>query len=189
MLAALVTPQVVFNGLVQGLVYGAARDGDRARLPIDRVINFAVGNMGLVGAGLLVLLDRQLRRARSGCRSARRPRRRHGVRSGHRARRGPPAVRGPRVIVLVATIGVAQLSAAILIAYPDIDNARAGYPLPFEREFSIGDLRIKPALLAVIVVVPLVALALGWFLNNLSVDGNGTELLLHAHDHVGAILS
>ncbi len=38
----------------------------------------------------------------------------------------------PRVILLVATIGVSQLSAAILLAFPDIDNARAGYPLPFD---------------------------------------------------------
>ena len=69
------------------------------------------------------------------------------------------------VILLVATIGVAQLSSAILLAFPDIDNPRAGYPLPFDREFFIGDLRIKPALVAVVVVVPLVALGLGWFLN------------------------
>ena len=39
----MVTPQLVFNGLVNGLVYRAARDGDGARLPVDAVINFAVG--------------------------------------------------------------------------------------------------------------------------------------------------
>ena len=71
----------------------------------------------------------------------------------------------PRVILLVATIGVSQLSAAILLAFPDVDNGRAGYPLPFDREFYVGDLRIKPALVAVLVVVPVVALGLGWFLN------------------------
>src|SRR5690348_4309778 len=93
-----------------------------------RVINFAVGGMGLVGAGLLVLLTLQY----------------HvpywlavavalvvgtlygGLLELTIIRRLFDA---PRVIVLVATIGIAQLSLAILTAYPNIDSATARFPL------------------------------------------------------------
>ena len=164
MLAAWVTSQIVFNGFVQGLVYGLLAMAIVLVYRSSKVINFAIGSMGLIGSGLLVLLTVQFGvpywislaiALVAGIVYG-------GIIELAIVRR---LFTAPRVILLVATIGVSQLSAAILLAYPDIDNARAGYPLPFEREFSIGDLRIKPALLAVIVVVPLVALGLGWFLN------------------------
>ncbi|MET0163878.1 MAG: ABC transporter permease, partial [Vicinamibacterales bacterium] len=163
MVAAWVTSQIVFNGLVQGLVYGLLAMGIVLVYRTSRVINFALGAMGLIGSGLLVLLNVQ-----------------YGV--PYWIALAIALVAGvvyggiielavvrrlftaPRVILLVATIGVTQLSTAILLAFPDIDNARAGYPLPFDREFHIGDVRIKPALAAVVVVVPLVALGLTWFL-------------------------
>jgi ABC-type branched-subunit amino acid transport system ATPase component/ABC-type branched-subunit amino acid transport system permease subunit len=164
MLATWVTSQIVFNGFVQGLVYGLLAMAIVLVYRTSKVINFAIGSMGLIGSGLLVLLTIQ-----------------YGVPywialaiavlAGvvYGAIVELAVVRrlftAPRVILLVATIGVAQLSAAILLALPDVDNQRAGYPLPFEREFNVGDLRIKPALVAVIIVVPLVALGLGWFLN------------------------
>ena len=56
MLAALVTRQLVFDGLVSGLVFGLLAMGIVLVYRATRVINFAVGNMGLVGAGLFVLL-------------------------------------------------------------------------------------------------------------------------------------
>jgi ABC-type branched-subunit amino acid transport system ATPase component/ABC-type branched-subunit amino acid transport system permease subunit len=164
MVAAWVTSQIVFNGFVQGLVYGLLAMAIVLVYRSSKVINFAIGSMGLIGSGLLVLLTVQFGvpywfslaiALVAGVVYG-------GIIELAIVRR---LFTAPRVILLVATIGVSQLSAAILLAYPDIDNGRAGYPLPFEREFSIGDLRIRPALLAVIVVVPLVALALTWFLN------------------------
>jgi ABC-type branched-subunit amino acid transport system ATPase component/ABC-type branched-subunit amino acid transport system permease subunit len=164
MLATWITSQIAFNGVVQGLVYGLLAMAIVLIYRSSKVINFAIGSMGLIGSGLLVLLTVQF-----------------GV--PYWIALAIAIVAGvvygaiielaivrrlftaPRVILLVATIGVAQLSTAILLAFPDIDNPRAGYPLPFDREFFIGDLRIKPALVAVVVVVPLVALGLGWFLN------------------------
>ena len=164
MLAAWVTSQIAFNGVVQGLVYGLLAMAIVLVYRSSKVINFAIGAMGLIGSSLLVLLTIQfgvpywiaLALALLA-----------GVVYG--AIIELAVVRrlftAPRVILLVATIGVSQLSVAILVAFPDIDNSRAGYPLPFDTEYFIGDLRIKPALVAVVVVVPLVALALGWFLN------------------------
>ncbi|MET0907921.1 MAG: ATP-binding cassette domain-containing protein [Ilumatobacteraceae bacterium] len=164
MIAAWITSQIAFNGVVQGLVYGLLAMAIVLIYRSSKVINFAIGSMGLIGSSLLVLLTIQfgvpywiaLALALLA-----------GVVYG--AIIELAVVRrlftAPRVILLVATIGVSQLSVAILVAFPDIDNARAGYPLPFDTEYFIGDLRIKPALTAVVVVVPLVALALGWFLN------------------------
>ena len=57
MLAAWITPQVVFNGVVQGFVYGLLAMAIVLVYRSTKVINFAVGNMGLVGAGLLVICN------------------------------------------------------------------------------------------------------------------------------------
>ena len=54
--AAWVTSQLVFNGLIAGLEIGLLAMGIVLIYRSTRVINFAVGNMGLVGASLLALL-------------------------------------------------------------------------------------------------------------------------------------
>src|SRR5579875_3020626 len=59
--SAWVTKQVVFDGLVNGLVIGLLAIGIVLIYRATRVINFAVGNMGLVAAGLLALMDVQYR--------------------------------------------------------------------------------------------------------------------------------
>ena len=53
------TQQLLFDGLVNGLVFGLLAMGIVLVYRATRVINFAVGNMGLVGAGLFVLLVAQ----------------------------------------------------------------------------------------------------------------------------------
>ena len=161
--AVWITSQVAFNGLVRGMVYGLLAMSIVLIYRSSKVINFAVGAMGLIGSGLLVLLN---------------------VRSNVPywislivalaagilysvvielivVRR---LFRAPRVILLVATIGVSQLSQAVLFAFPDI-KGRAPYPLPIDGLWEVGDLRMKSSHLTVIVVAPLVALALGWFLS------------------------
>ena len=102
-----------------------------------RVINFAVGGMGLVGAGLFVLLTLQydvpywlsLIVALV-------------VGTLYGALLELTIIRrlfdAPRVIVLVATIGIAQLSLAILTAYPDIDVARGAVPAGDRRGHEIA---------------------------------------------------
>ncbi len=71
----------------------------------------------------------------------------------------------PRVIVLVATIGVAQLSLAIISAYPEVDNASSRYPVALGREWEIAGVRVTGPQVSMLVVAPLVAIGLAWFLN------------------------
>ncbi len=114
------TNQLLYDGVVFGLVYGLLALGIVLIYRSTRVINFAVGNMGLPGAVLFALMIFNwsfpfwialavtlavgtlfgliidvavIRRL----------------------------FNSPRVILLVATIGVAQLALAIVFAYPDLD--------------------------------------------------------------------
>ena len=103
-----------------------------------RVINFAVGNMGLVGAGLLVAAGRRSTTSRSGSRAVVAL----VVGTLYGAIMELVVIRrlfdAPRVIVLVATIGIAQLSLAILTAYPDITDRGATFPQAIGRTHEIG---------------------------------------------------
>ena len=71
------------------------------------------------------------------------------------------------MIVLVATIGVAQLAQAIVFTFPDLPPAQAArYPLAVGRVWEdVAGIRITGAELTVLIIVPLLSLALGWFLN------------------------
>ena len=143
-----------------------------------RVINFAVGGMGLVGAGLLVLLTLQyhvpywlavLAALVVGTLYG-------GLLEITIIRRLFDA---PRVIVLVATIGIAQLSLAILIAYPNIDNVVARFPLAIGAAHEFASIRVTGAQLSILIVVPLVAAFLSWFLTRTTFgktrEGRGRE--------------
>ena len=67
MLAALVHPAARSStALVTGLVFGLLAMGIVLVYRATRVINFAVGNMGLVGAGLLRAAGRRSTTCRSG---------------------------------------------------------------------------------------------------------------------------
>jgi ABC-type branched-subunit amino acid transport system ATPase component/ABC-type branched-subunit amino acid transport system permease subunit len=162
-LATLVTPQVLFDGFVTGLVFGLLAMGIVLVYRATRVINFAVGNMGVVGAGLLALLVTQY----------------HlpfwialvlslGAGAFYGTVVELVVIRrlfdAPRVIVLVATIGIAQLSLAILNSYPTISAAGSPFPLAIGASHTIGSVDISGPELSIVIVVPLVAIALGWFL-------------------------
>ncbi|MDH3754089.1 MAG: ATP-binding cassette domain-containing protein, partial [Acidimicrobiia bacterium] len=72
----------------------------------------------------------------------------------------------PRVILLVATVGVAQLAQAIVAAYPDIDATANQYPVAIGTTWEdVLGLRIRGPQVAIIIIVPIVAVALGWVLN------------------------
>ena len=119
--------QIVFDGIVQGLGIAVIAVGVVLVYRATRIINFAVGNMGVVGAAVLSLLVVQY----------------HvpfwvglavalvlGLAFGavvdlaiiRRLRKSP------RVVVLVATIGVAQLALAIAIKIPT--PTAITHPLP-----------------------------------------------------------
>jgi branched-subunit amino acid ABC-type transport system permease component len=115
--------QIVFDGIIQGLAIAVIAVGVVLVYRATRIINFAVGNMGVVGAALLSLLVVQY----------------HvpfwvallvalvvGLAFGaivdatviRRLRKSP------RVVVLVATIGVAQVAEAIAIKIPQPTEAQ-----------------------------------------------------------------
>src|SRR5262245_20476393 len=115
------TTQILFDGVVSGLVIGLLALGIVLVHRATRVVNFAVANIGLVGSGLFALLVVRwnvpywvaLPIALAA-----------GTAFG--AVVDLAVVRrlfaAPRVIMLVATIGVAQLALTIVTAYPDLDD-------------------------------------------------------------------
>ncbi len=164
--AAWITSQLVFNGIVTGLVVGMLAMGIVLIYRSTRVINFAVGNLGLPAAGLLALMQLNwgfpfwigLALALA-----------VGTLAG--AAVELTVVRRlfnrPRVILLVATVGVAQLMRAVVASLPDIDSTGRRFPVVARSIWENGPfgLRIGGPQITIIVVVPIVAFALGWVLN------------------------
>lgn len=72
--------------------------------------------------------------------------------------------RAPRLIVLVATMGVAQLFLFGTYFLNDgIDNRLAGFPAPFTTRLALGSLVLQPGELTLLVAVPIIAAALAAF--------------------------
>ena len=70
----------------------------------------------------------------------------------------------PRLIVLVATMGVAQLFLfGTLLLNDTIDNRLQGFPKPFETTMSLGPLVVQPGELLLLFAVPAIAVALALF--------------------------
>ncbi|MDY7100213.1 MAG: branched-chain amino acid ABC transporter permease, partial [Actinomycetota bacterium] len=160
-----ITSQLVVDGLSNGLVIGLVAIGLVLVHRTTQVINFAVGAMGVVGATVLALLVLQ-----------------YGLSYwvalplvlllgtawGTAVELG--VIRrlfdAPRVILLVATIGIAGLSVTLTQLVPTPDGAFAAtYPVGITTVWDdLGGVRLTGAQLQIAVVVPLVAAALGWFL-------------------------
>ncbi|MGW6708382.1 ABC transporter permease subunit, partial [Streptomyces sp. NPDC054956] len=166
------TPQLLFDGLVGGLVTGLLAVSVVLVHRSTRVVNFAAAAMGLVGSALLALLTVRYHvpyaLALPVALLA-------GTAFGAAVELS--VVRrlftAPRVIVLVATIGVAQLALVIAASYPSLDGGAAGaaprYPLPFAGSWSpLPGLTVGAAQLAVVLTVPPVALGLGALLTRTS---------------------
>ncbi|WP_436789974.1 ABC transporter permease subunit [Yinghuangia sp. YIM S10712] len=164
------TTQLLFDGAVTGLVIGLLAMGIVLVNRSTRVINFAVANMGLVGSALFALLVVRYSVpywiALVICLLA-------GTVFG--AIIDLAVVRrlfnAPRVIVLVATIGVAQLALTIITSYPDLDDyTNDTYPVPWSGSWSpTDDLKITGAQLAILVTVPVAAVALALFLGRTTI--------------------
>ncbi len=159
------TGQLIFNGLVTGMVFGLLAMGIVLVYRSTRVINFAVGNMGIPASALLAvmvinfgfpywiafaiaLVIGTLLGAIIELTVIRR------------------LFKAPRIILVVATIGIAQLMQAIVASYPDVENeGRPRYPVPAGAEYDdLLGLRATSPQLTILVVVPLLALALGWLM-------------------------
>lgn len=157
--------QVVFDGFVEGMVYGLLALGIVLIYRSTRVINFAVGNMGLPGAVLFALLVLNwgvpfwlaasvalvLGAAIGACVDLVVVRR---------------LFNSPRVVLLVATVGVAQLMQMVVIALPDFKQINADYPVAIGKIFHpLDGLRVVGPKISILIVVPLLTIALAWTLN------------------------
>ncbi|GCD94827.1 branched-chain amino acid ABC transporter permease/ATP-binding protein [Embleya hyalina] len=163
-MADLMTRQIAFDGLVNGLAIGLIALGVVLVYRSSRVINFAVGNLGVIGAALLplavinygvpfwaALLGALLVGTLAGT-----------IVELAVIRR---LFHSARVTVLIATIGVAQACVAAVRSLPDVDGAvRASYPVAIDAQWQIAGVRVTGAQVCVLVVVPVVAGALTWFL-------------------------
>jgi len=166
-LAIWTTRQLWFDGLVNGMVFGLLALGVVLVYRSTRVINLAVGNMGLPASGLMSVMVLNygfpywaaLALALL-----------VGIAVGAIVERA--IIRrlfdAPRVIILVATIGIAQLMQAILAAFPEVERMRgARYPVPLGFQWNdVFGLRITGPKLTILVLVPLLAFGLSWFLNH-----------------------
>jgi len=165
MLGSVLTGQLVFDGVVNGLAIGLIALGIVLVYRSSRVVNFAVGNLGLIGAALVALLCVE-----------------HGVPFWLAA---PAAVavgtlagaavelvvvrrlfEASRVTLLVATIGVAQLALAVVEALPQIDGGlNTAYPVAVDGSWTVAGVRVSGPQLAILCVVPVLAAGLSWLLN------------------------
>ncbi|HEX6657188.1 MAG TPA: ATP-binding cassette domain-containing protein, partial [Ilumatobacter sp.] len=159
-----VTSQLVFNGVVNGSLIGLLALAMVLVYRSTRVINFAVGSIGLVGATLLPLLvldyDFPYWVGLVVCLLCG---------TAFAAVSELIVIRrlfdAPRVIVLVATVGIAQLAAGVAAAYPDLEASGSKYPLPISHVFeNVAGLRVTGTQLAVLVAAPLLVSGLLWIL-------------------------
>ncbi|WP_420435714.1 ABC transporter permease subunit [Candidatus Poriferisocius sp.] len=162
-----ITQQLAFDGVVNGLVTGLVAMGIVLIYRSTRVINFAVGNMGIIAASMMALLMLN-----------------YGwgfwlalVLSLALGVLFAAAVEltvirrlftSPRVIVLVATVGIAQLAQLVVSQLPDIEAAGKKYPVPVGsiwEDVWFTEIRVRGPQLTILIAVPLLALLLGWLMN------------------------
>ncbi|WP_419919205.1 ABC transporter permease subunit [Candidatus Poriferisocius sp.] len=167
MVGVWITRQIVFDGVVNGLAVGLVAMGIVLIYRSTRVINFAVGNMGIIAASVLALLVLN-----------------HGwgfwlalalsllLGTLFAAAVELTVIRrlftSPRVIVLVATVGIAQLAQLVVLQLPDIETAGRSYPVMIGRTWESvlnTGIRMRGPQLTILIVVPVLALVLGWLLN------------------------
>jgi ABC-type branched-subunit amino acid transport system ATPase component/ABC-type branched-subunit amino acid transport system permease subunit len=161
-----INAQIVYNGVIQGLAVALIAVGVILVYRATRIINFAVGSIGTVGAALLALLVVQygvpfwlallislvaglvfgaviemtvIRRLRA----------------------------SPRVVVLVSTIGISGLAEVIAFKIPQPANTSAHFPATLgSNTWSVASMSVRGADLGVLVLVPVAVIALIWFLDH-----------------------
>ena len=161
-----ITKQIVFNGAINGLASALVAVGIVLIYRATRVINFAVGNMGLVGAALFSVIVVRY----------------HvpfwlalviglGVGTLFAAAVELGVIRrlfnAPRVILLVATIGIGQIALTAAVAYPKINAqglSSTRFPVALGRTWHLAGVQVAGPQLSILAVTPVAVLALAWFL-------------------------
>ena len=163
LIAFAVSKQVVFSGVVNGATYGIMAVGIILIYRSTRVINLAIAQMGGIAAALLARMvinwNVNYWVAFAACATI-------GGIVGWAIDRF--VIRrlfdAPRVIVLVATIGVGQLLLFGQAVLPEPKFIRE-FPTPFTSSWTIGGVMVRSEHVLILVVIPLLTGALAFFLN------------------------
>jgi ABC-type branched-subunit amino acid transport system ATPase component/ABC-type branched-subunit amino acid transport system permease subunit len=158
-----VPAQVVLSGAMRGLAIGVMACGVILIYRSCRVFNFALGELGALAAAIFVRLVVNWHwnffpalalmvvvGAVVG-----------GLLELGLVRR---LARAPRVVLLVATIGAAQLLLFCQFVLPDIATYSA-FPTPFDEQWTVGGVVVRSEHVVALVVLPALVAALAWFLN------------------------
>ncbi len=162
MLALDLPRQVLFSGAVTGITYGVMAVGIILIFRSARVVNFAIAEMGGFSAALMyrLVIDWDAPFWLSLVASV-------AVGSLFGAAIELLVVRrlftAPRVILLVALIGVAQVLLFFQLILPDVTEIRP-YPTAWSDRWEIGGVIVRSQELLVLVVIPVVVVALTVFL-------------------------
>ncbi|MHB8465758.1 MAG: ABC transporter permease subunit [Acidimicrobiales bacterium] len=158
-----VSLETIVIGMLTGLTYAVLASGLVLVYRATKVINFAHGEIGAFGAALLakLVLDEHWNfflalaamLALGGAIGA-------VIELGVIRR----LFRAPRVIVLVATIGVSQLAFVAQLLLPTVHHP-GRYPSPIARTLRIGTLRLSSDHFMVLAFVPAVIVALTLLMN------------------------
>jgi ABC-type branched-subunit amino acid transport system permease subunit/ABC-type branched-subunit amino acid transport system ATPase component len=154
--------QVVLSGAVTGLTYGVMAVGIVLIFRSTRVINFAIGEMGGFVAALLyrLVIDWHVPFWVSFV---------AGLAVGAILGAAIELVvvrrlfTAPRVILLVALIGVAQLLLFFQLVLPQVQNIKP-YPTAVSGSWTVGGVVIRGSELTAMIVVPIVVAALSLFM-------------------------
>ncbi len=161
------TLNTVFEGFIEGLSFALIAIGIVLIYRSSRIINFAVASLGVPAAAVLAvfvvgsswpywiaLLFALLVGTASGT-----------VVELTVIRR---LFKAPRVIVLVATIGIAELAIAVTQPLQKLIDKKssAPYPTPFSSTWHIGSVTVTGPQLLVLLVVPPVVIFLWWLLGH-----------------------
>jgi ABC-type branched-subunit amino acid transport system ATPase component/ABC-type branched-subunit amino acid transport system permease subunit len=165
---AIATWNLVFLGSVRGLIVALIAMGLVLVYRSNRVINFAVGDLGVPCAALLAIMAGKHHWPYWPALVA-------AVAVGTLAgaivelaviRR---LFTAPRVIVLVATIGIAQLAQAVTLSLPDYRTGtlQTAFPSPISGEWHPGaGITVRGSQLLALIVVPLITIGLWWLLGH-----------------------
>ncbi|MDG2028414.1 MAG: ATP-binding cassette domain-containing protein [Acidimicrobiales bacterium] len=160
-----VTRQFVFMGGVNGLSYALLALGVILIYRSSRVINFSVGAAGVLAgqvlAHLVIVYDVPYWAGVALAIAAG-----AGFLGLAELTVGRRLFNAPRVILLVATIGLAQLAEALVFAFPDPsdDEISTDYPTPWTREFEWFGIELDANEVLLVVVSLITVVTIGMWL-------------------------
>ena len=158
---------VLLKGAVIGGLYSMIAVGIALVYRANRIINFAQGDLGGAPASLAVLLIAVSGWPYLGAIAV-------GLVAGVLLgvavefliiRRFAKA---PRLVLTVATIGIAQILTFVEIYMPQAFHAKTppqSFPSPFNRGFGLGGVQFQGNDVLAMIVVPIVLIGMAWFLN------------------------